>query len=397
MTHVGFELTEAEELRRELVATKRAQAKALLREHGLDLWLTFQREGSDNLLPFLTGNEELVGQAALMVFADGPTVAIVADYDRTQVDGLYDEVHAYSLDWREPLLDTLRERNPATIGLNYDRHNEGIDGLTYGQYLLLTETLLPLGIADRFVSAAPVTTLVRAVKTAGEVERIQRACEITQRIFDDLTGMIRPGLSEIDIFEIAVERMATYGVEPAWEPAQCPSVTSTTRAAGHTAAGTTRIQAGDGVRLDFGVRYEGYCSDMMRTWYLRKPGETGAPEELTRPFGVVRDAIAAAAEAMRPGARAVEVDRAARSVVEAAGYRFSHATGHQLGRRAHDGGLILGPDNARYGNRSNGELVEGMVFTLEPVFDPIGLEDDVVVTADGCRFLAPTQTDLYLV
>ena len=79
------------------------------------------------------------------------------------------------------------------------------------------------------------------------------------------------------------------------------------------------------------------------------------------------------------------------------GYSFTHALGHQLGRLAHDGGMVLGPDNARYRDRSGGVIQAGMIFTLEPVVGPIGLEDDVLVTDSGCEFLLPTQEAIYLV
>ena len=124
------ELTEAESLRRALVAEKHDQAKTLLREQGIDCWLTFQREGSDCLLPVVLGVDELVSQSALMLFADGPSVAIVMDYDATVVEGIFDEVTAYSSTWRDPLLQTLRERDPDRIAINYDMHDDGIDGLT---------------------------------------------------------------------------------------------------------------------------------------------------------------------------------------------------------------------------------------------------------------------------
>src|SRR5215213_6713773 len=113
------EPTESQQLRRSLVAEKHAQAKSLLKKHGIDCWLTFQREGSDLLLPFVTGGDSLVGTAALMIFADGPTTAIVADYDVLQVEDVFDEVLPYSLDWKEPFRTVLKERNPAVIGINY--------------------------------------------------------------------------------------------------------------------------------------------------------------------------------------------------------------------------------------------------------------------------------------
>jgi Xaa-Pro aminopeptidase len=368
-----------------------------LNERGIDCWLTFTREGSDLLLPFVTGGEYIAGLSALMIFATGPSVAIVADYDVGQVEGIFDRVIPYSLDWKEPFQDVLRERNPAAIGLNYSQHDHGMDGLTHGLYLALVAAVAPLGFVDRLVSAEAIAATVRAVKTPAEIERMRRACEITQRIFDDLTGMLKPGLTEADIADIVRERMQTYEVSPSWDASFCPAVFSTKSRPGHAPPGTTRIERGDGVRLDFGVFYEGYASDMQRTWYLPKPGETEAPAEMRHPFETVRDGILMAAELLKPGARGYDVDRPVRQFIADRGYTFTHALGHQLGRMAHDGGMVLGPDNARYGERAKGIVEAGMVFTLEPVVASAMIEDDVVVTKTGCEFLVPTQREIYLV
>lgn len=391
------EMTEATRLRLALVAEKHAQAKQLLREHGLDCWLTFSREGSDLLLPFVMGGEYLVGTAALMLFPNGPSVAIVADYDVDQVEGAFDTVIPYSLDWKEPFRQALSERNPSRIGINYAETDFGIDGLTHGMYRLLVQTLEPLGFADRLVSSEPVSGAVRALKTPGEVERMRRACAVTQQIFDELTAMLKPGLTEAQIGEIVDERMQTYGLRPAWEASFCPAVASSKSRRGHAAPGAVELKPGDGLALDFGVVYEGYCSDMQRSWYVAKPGETAPPAELLRPFEAVRDGILLAAELLKPGVRGYEVDQPVRQLVADRGFTFTHALGHQLGRMAHDGGMVLGPNNARYGDRSGGIVEAGMVFTLEPVVAWVGLEDDVVVTEDGCDFLFPMQREIYVV
>ena len=391
------ELTEAESLRRSLVAGKHEQARGLLRDLGIDCWLTFQREGSDVLLPYVLGVDELVSQSALMIFADGPSIAIVMDYDATVVEGVFDEVIAYQSTWREPLLTVLRERNPARIALNYDRNDDGIDGLTYGQYLLLTEAVSAIGFERRFESASPLTSLVRQIKTAEEVERMRRACQITEHLFGDVTSILRPGLTELDIYEYLHDQMKTYGVKASWDPAYCPGVMSSKRASGHTPPTQIKLEPGDGLRVDLGVITEGYASDLMRTWYLRKPGETAAPADFQRAFDVVRDSIQLAADTIRPGLTGIEIDQVARSFVEKHGYEYFHATGHQVGTRAHDGGLLLGPNNERYGARSGGVIQQGMTFTLEPVFGPIGLEENVVVTAEGCTYLVPPQREIWLV
>jgi Xaa-Pro aminopeptidase len=390
-------LTERERLTRGLVSEKHEQARRLLREHGIDCWLIFTREGSDLLLPFVTGTSSLVGMSALMLFADGPSVAIVADYDTGNVEGIFDQVVSYSLDWREPLQTALAARNPAKIALNFSPHDHGIDGLTHGLYLALCDALAPLGLHDRFVSAEPVAAPLRAQKSPAEVERIRRACEITLRIFDDLTAMVRPGMTEADVYDLTVERMQTYQVGPAWDAAYCPTVATSRTRMGHNPPGTTRIEPGDTLRIDLGVVYEGYCSDLQRTWYVRKPGERQAPADIQHAFETVRSAILMAAEIIRPGRTGIEVDQPVRHYMAERGFSFTHALGHQLGRLAHDGGMVLGPDIPRYRERARGTIAAGMVFTLEPCVAPISLEEDVVVTETGCEFLVPPQQALWLI
>ncbi|MDQ3043700.1 MAG: Xaa-Pro peptidase family protein [Chloroflexota bacterium] len=391
------ELTEAEYERRALVETKHAQAVQLLNAHEIDCWLTFSREGSDLLLPFVMGADYLVGTAALLIFANGPSVAIVADYDTAQVQGLFDQVISYSLDWAEPLREILRDRAPASIAINYCAEDHGIDGLTHGLFLTLTRETEALNLADRFISAEPVTASLRAIKTPSELERMRRACEITQRIFDDLTGMLRPGLTEADVFDIIVERMRTYEVGPSWEASYCPSVAAGGTRGGHNPPGTKVIQTGETVRVDFGVLFEGYASDLQRTWYLRQPAETSVPAEIQHTFDAVRDGIRLAAELLRPGVTGRDVDTPVRKLLADRGFSFTHALGHQLGRLAHDGGVLLGPNNARYGARSGGTIEAGMVFTLEPCVAMIALEEDVIVTETGCEYLTPPQKELYLI
>ena len=390
-------LTEAQIARRQLVSEKHQQARELLAKQGVDVWLTFSREGSDLLLPFAMGGEYLVGQAALMVFAEGPSVAIVADYDTGQVEGEFDIIHGYSGDWKEPFLETLRERNPSRIAVNYSENDFGTDGLTYGLYLKLTRALAEIGMADRIESSEPITAMLRAVKTASEIERIRRACAITQQLFDDVTAWVRPGLTEMQVHEFINERMQAYGVTPSWEAAYCPSVTTSRHKPGHEPPSDDPIRPGDGLQIDFGVFYEGYASDLQRMWYFCKPGETTVAEDQQHAFDTMVEGIRLAAEMIKPGMRGYEVDDAVRNYVKERGYTFTHALGHQMGRMCHDGGLTLGPRNARYGDRVTGEIVPGMVFTLEPCIYNLGVEEDVVVTEHGVEWLTPPQTKVYVI
>jgi Xaa-Pro aminopeptidase len=111
----------------------------------------------------------------------------------------------------------------------------------------------------------------------------------------------------------------------------------------------------------------------------------------------------AGAAALRPGAVGWEVDTAARETLVAAGYPAPlYALGHQLGRSAHDGGTVLAPRWDRYGAAPFRVVEAGNVFTLEfgtavPGRGYIGLEEDVLVTADGIEWLSTPQRELWLV
>src|SRR5208337_3610172 len=120
------------------------------------------------------------------------------------------------------------------------------------------------------------------------------------------------------------------------------------------------------VHIDLGVRQEGFCSDLQRMWYVRRPAETAPPPNVQRGFATVIRAIDAGASVLKPGSRGFEVDAAARKVIEDAGYEdFKHGFGHGLGRAVHDGGTMLGPRWEKYGKSPEGVIEPGNVFTVE--------------------------------
>jgi Xaa-Pro aminopeptidase len=154
--------------------------------------------------------------------------------------------------------------------------------------------------------------------------------------------------------------------------------------------------------MDLGVRRDGFCSDLQRMWYVLRPGETTPPGDVQRAFNTVVEAIRAGAAALRPGRPGFEVDAAGRRVVVEAGYpEFKHSLGHGLGRAVHDGGTGLGPRWPCYGRTTERAVEAGNVFTLElgvmTAAGFVGVEEDVLVTPEGCTFLSSFQQELFLV
>jgi Xaa-Pro aminopeptidase len=155
--------------------------------------------------------------------------------------------------------------------------------------------------------------------------------------------------------------------------------------------------------MDFGVSSDDYCSDLQRVWYLLDDGEEAPPEDVARAWRALWDSVDSGVAKLRPGVLGWEVDAAARESLVASGFpEPKYALGHQLGRTAHDGGTLLGPRWDRYGTAPLGRVEEGNVFTVEfgtavPGRGYIGLEEDVLVTADGVEWLSTPQRELWLV
>ncbi len=384
---------------------KAAQAEALLAETGLDAWLIFVRESVIRPDP---GIELVVGvdvtwDSAFIFGRDGQRVAIVGRYDVAGVraSGLFQTIIGYDESIRDHLIDALRRLDPLTIGLNYSLDDPTADGLTHGMFLHLRDLLADTPFPSRFVSAAPLLAKLRSRKTPAEVERIRAAVAATEEIVELAGQQIRPGVSEAQIAAFVHEEFRRRNLASAWAWDACPIVNSGPESeAGH---GGPRddivVQPGHLVHIDLGVQSEGYCSDIQRMWYVRRPGEEAPPPEIQSAFATVVRAIEAGAAALRPGVRGYEVDAAARRVIVEAGYEeYRHALGHGLGRACHDGGPLLGPRWPRYGSTPEMQVEAGNVYTLElgviTSAGYIGIEEDVLVTDEGVKFLSTFQRTL---
>jgi Xaa-Pro aminopeptidase len=243
---------------------------------------------------------------------------------------------------------------------------------------LQTEKPVPVLTAiDRFVEAP------RMIKDEGEIETLREAGKRLGGMVPSVIELAMPGRTELDVaFEIdGLLRRAGFE-RPAFETIVASGPNS---ALPHARPGKRTLQPGDGVVLDFGGVYDGYCVDLTRTVQL---GE--GTEPFRRLFAAVAEAQRAAIAVIRPGVRASEVDGAARATLGRYGLEeaFGHGTGHGLGLEVHE--------DPRVGRPIKGQpdetLEPGMVFTVEPgvYVEGVGgvrIEDDVLVTGDGCEVI----------
>jgi Xaa-Pro aminopeptidase len=391
-----------------LLQEKVDQAIEILQEQNTDMWLTFVRETSgvrDPVLDLLIGLNDLTWPSALILTRKGEKIAIVGNLEKDAVARLavFDTILGYDTAVSGPLRDTITRLDPGQLAVNTSRNNVHADGLTHAMYEILREHLRGTPYVDRLVSAEPIVNALRGRKTPAELERIRRAVEITDEIYKKTFEFIRVGRTELEIGAYMHKLASDYGVGLAWPAESCPAVNSGPNSpAGHSGPTNIKVERGHIIHFDFGVRYEGYCSDIQRIVDVLREGEIEAPPEVQRGFITIRTALEKSREAMKPGATGNSIDAIARAIVTDASYpEYPHALGHQLGRVAHDGGALLGPMWEKYGDSPKQKLEPGQVFTIEPGlavpnYGHIGLEEDVVMTDQGAEYIGEPQREIVL-
>lgn len=381
---------------------KIAQAQRYVAESQVDCWLVKTKEGSDPCMPLMFGLT-ISGDAALIV-TPTQTLAITSSIDAQDVmgSGLFDEVVTYSrTGFGELLLQQVTKIDPQRIAVNYSKENHLSDGLTVGSYRALRR-MLTERYASRLESSESFLQRLRSIKSPLEVRYIQRAIDITLDIYDEVFAKIRKGMTEIEIGQLFVDGMIARGVVNGITRKLTPPIVMNHNIA-HRPPGDSVLKEGDYLIFDFSVDYHGYCSDIARTCYVLRKGESQASPSMQRAFETIHEAIDRALAVLKPGAIGTDVDHAARQHILDAGYQdIFHAVGHQVGRDVHDGGTLLGPIKKRYRQEALGTVEAGMVFAIEPTIlyeegPAIISEENALVTADGAVLLSKRQESLVLI
>ena len=257
--------------------------------------------------------------------------------------------------------------------------------LTVDRFEILQERFPAL----KFAGVDEQLAYARLIKSDEELAHLRKAAELADYAIQVGCNEIAEGKTELEIVQAVEQAVKQKGAEKM--SFETIIVSGTKTASPHGIPGVKKIEKGDFVLFDLGVVYKGYCSDITRTIAFGEP-----TDEKRKIYETVKKAQQAAIDVVRPGTLAKDVDLAARSVIEDAGYGelFPHRIGHGLGVSVHEFPSLTATNEM--------PLEEGMVFTIEPgIYDPavtgVRIEDDLYVTKDGVEVLTKFPKDLKII
>lgn len=228
----------------------------------------------------------------------------------------------------------------------------------------------------------------RSVKSKLEVEKIVKAQRIAEKAFDHILGYIKPGVTDKDIaleLEYFMLRNGADGLS-----FETIAVSGKNSSMPHGVPTLKKVEDGDFVTMDYGALYEGYHSDMTRTVAVGK-----ISDEQKKVYDTVLKAQLSSLEVLKPGLLCRDADKAARDVIQSAGYGeyFGHGTGHGVGVEIHE--------LPNVSPRSDATLEIGNIVTVEPgIYLPgrfgVRIEDMALITEEGSRNLTDAPKELII-
>ncbi len=237
-----------------------------------------------------------------------------------------------------------------------------------------------------FTSLEDALLIPRQIKTHEEVELLRQAEHIGDMAFDDICGILRPGMTELEVAAELEYSMKKHGAEGfSFDTIAASGVNSSMP---HAIPSEKKLEKGDFLTMDFGCRYNGYCSDMTRTVCIGK-----ASDEQRKVYNIVLDAQLKVLDELRPGMMCKDVDKIARDYIAAQGYGdyFGHGLGHGVGLYIHE--------SPAFNTRDESIVRPNMIETDEPgIYLPgkfgVRIEDMILITEDGCEPLAKSPKQL---
>lgn len=318
---------------------------------------------------YLTGLKTTADERlqVFLVPAEGKPVMIMPDMYREAAENL-EEKNFELATWSD-------ETDPVNLLLPLIKKGSAIaaidERMWAGHFLSLRRAF----VGFEFIGVSNLMREIRMFKDQYEMSQLAKAGGLTDKVMAEVRMVIQPGISEKELAFFVESKLKEYGAEElSFKPivASGPNTSSP-----HHYTGERKLQMGDLVVLDFGGLFQGYCSDMTRTFSVGK-----ASAEVKKVFNAVKDANEAGFLAVQQGIACEKVDEAAREVISRAGYGeyFIHRTGHGIGLDIHEDPYIV---------KGNQEILKtGMTFSIEPgIYLPgkfgVRIEDIVGLTENG--------------
>ncbi len=314
------------------------------------------------------------GSTGLACFLGAETHLIVDSRYREQAAA--ETVNCQSMLAEKSLEDTLKTTlsNSSHVKGGHARIGLEAHHVSYDCLLRLQSWTLPV----EWVPTRELIEELRVIKDEEEIELLEKAFQMAHKAYQQAVKQVRSGMTEGElagILEFELRKAGGQGL--AFETIVASGPRSSLP---HGSSTAREIESDEFVLMDFGLRYQGYCSDLTRIHLL---------SDAQRPaiYQVVQEAQEAALALIEPGVLSSEIDAAARGVISQHGFEdyFGHSTGHGLGLEVHE--------LPRVSTLRPGEIQQGMAFTIEPgIYLPgqygVRIEDAVVVTRNGYQLLS---------
>lgn len=356
------------------------QVRQVMREKGLDAFLVLVAENRRYLSGFAGEDTQFDESAGALLITSGKL--ILATDSRFDLQARQESPDYEVIVYREGLAKEL----PAILkGLKAARLGFESNRVSCAQHRRMSTELKEAGLAVELVATEDIVENLRIAKTQPEISAIRKALHLAESVFGGFVAGLKPGMTE---------KQAAWELEKTLREAGADALSFPTIVAGgpnsalpHAVPGDRPLRPGEPILFDWGIRLNGYCSDISRTLIMGKADET-----FQKVFQTVREAQEKAIAAIQPGVDAKAVDDIARSHIEKMGFkdRFGHGLGHGVGLAIHE--------QPRLSPLSDKKLEPGMVCTVEPgIYLPdwggVRLENLIVVTDDGVDVLNKTAVD----
>lgn len=323
----------------------------------------------------------------------------LADFDGLSGDGcmvINDDIAVLITDARYEIEMSAKKLDEVNIVISSNYYAEAIKYIKPNSQNIGFEDSIPYGIIDKIRQLVDIPLLsqydlienIRAVKDDEEIIKIQKSCDLVSKAYEELLKYVQVGMTEKQVSLFLYQWLVNHGAQ---KPSFDTIVASGYRGAlPHGDATDKKIAPNELITVDFGFYYDGYTSDMTRTFAMGNPGN-----ELKKAYETVYGAQKAMIASMFDGVKGKDVDNAARSYIEERGLgkEFNHGSGHSIGLDIHETPVT---------NRScKDKLYNGFVMTAEPgVYLPdkggIRIEDDVLLTSTGPKVLTSAPKELII-